>query len=792
MGTALQLTTTALTSATERMSAPGDPVIVGVRHHSPACAKLVKDSIKQLRPRYVLIEGPADFNHRLDELFLPHQFPVAIYSYCQFQDQHKTGTGAWTPFAEWSPEWLALQSARDTAATIRFIDLPVWAQQEDNDDPHTVRASEHYHHYEQALRQASNMENSDALWDHLFEDETRQANLAQTLNTYFQHLRHDDPGSSQDQQRETFMARWIAWAMGKQDGTVMVVCGGWHAPVLARRWRDFSQITEPQLPEAATPDRITGSYLTSYSEKRLDVLAGYLSGMPAPVWQRWCWQQGQQQAGEQLLQAVLARLRQHHLPASTADMAAAHLHAMALSRLRGHISPLRSDWLDALAGSLIKEALNTPLPWSYRGTLRAGTDPILIAIIDVLTGDRFGKLAAATPQPPLLNDVTVALEKAGIIAPGELQLNRFDPQGLHRSQILHRLTILQIAGISCQQGNMSAMSGEGDEQWTLRIPLEQHASLIEAARYGATLEEAARNRLEGEMAASAGIRELASRLNQAALAGLATFSQQLLDQLAQQISQESQFEAMGPALEVLYALWRHDNHNGMNGAMILHTTLRAAIDRTLWLAESTGTVDAPRINAHLHSWQALCHILRDVQNMVSGSETTMADLVSLPRAIAVLQRRVSAAEAAPLSRGAALGSLIRLAHETTNTQAALALLADVPIRQSGETLHGLIALARHQLASHPAFIAGFSEQLMQLADDEFIIALPDLRAALAWLPPQERGVLARQVLMHYQMPYLPVHLLQAPLPTVCDPDSRLRHQQQEQHALATLHAWGIL
>ncbi len=123
--------------------------------------------------------------------------------------------------------------------------------------------------------------------------------------------------------------------------------------------------------------------------------------MPAPVWQNWCWQWGLQQAGEQLLKTVLTRLRQHKLPASTADMAAAHLHAMALAQLRGHTLPLRTDWLDAIAGSLIKEALNAPLPWSYRGVIHPDTDPILLTLIDTLAGDGFGKLAPSTPQPPL-------------------------------------------------------------------------------------------------------------------------------------------------------------------------------------------------------------------------------------------------------------------------------------------------------------------------------------------------------------------------------------------------------
>lgn len=111
-----------------------EPLIVGIRHHSPACARLVKSLIESQRPRYVLIEGPADFNDRVDELFLAHQLPVAIYSYCQYQDGAAPGRGAWTPFAEFSPEWQALQAARRIQTQTYFIDLPCWAQSEEEDD----------------------------------------------------------------------------------------------------------------------------------------------------------------------------------------------------------------------------------------------------------------------------------------------------------------------------------------------------------------------------------------------------------------------------------------------------------------------------------------------------------------------------------------------------------------------------------------------------------------------------------------------------------------------------------
>ncbi|MEU4264542.1 hypothetical protein [Streptomyces sp. NPDC025273] len=43
---------------------------LGVRHHSPACAGLVRRTIRELRPAYVLVEGPADMSDRIGELLL--------------------------------------------------------------------------------------------------------------------------------------------------------------------------------------------------------------------------------------------------------------------------------------------------------------------------------------------------------------------------------------------------------------------------------------------------------------------------------------------------------------------------------------------------------------------------------------------------------------------------------------------------------------------------------------------------------------------------------------------------
>ncbi|MFP1452323.1 hypothetical protein ACLB1N_13245 [Escherichia coli] len=77
---------------------------------------------------------------------------------------------------------------------------------------------------------------------------------------------------------------------------------------------------------------------------------------------------------------------------------------------------------------MIKEALNAPLPWSYRGVIHPDTDPILLTLIDTLAGDGFGKLAPSTPQPPLPKDVTCELERTAISLPAELTFKSLYPR----------------------------------------------------------------------------------------------------------------------------------------------------------------------------------------------------------------------------------------------------------------------------------------------------------------------------------------------------------------------------
>src|SRR5579871_5671541 len=84
-------------------------VFFPVRHHSPACACIVRRLALDLRPSAILIEGPSDFNDRRAELALPHRLPIAIYSYVRRADGARRG--AYYPFCVYSPEWQAIRVA---------------------------------------------------------------------------------------------------------------------------------------------------------------------------------------------------------------------------------------------------------------------------------------------------------------------------------------------------------------------------------------------------------------------------------------------------------------------------------------------------------------------------------------------------------------------------------------------------------------------------------------------------------------------------------------------------------
>ncbi|WTW97028.1 DUF5682 family protein [Streptomycetaceae bacterium NBC_01309] len=97
------------------------PHLLGVRHHGPGSARAVAAALEALAPDIVLIEGPPEADLLLSYAADPDMKPpVALLAHAV---DDPTQAGFW-PYAEFSPEWVAIRHALDKGIPVRFIDLP--------------------------------------------------------------------------------------------------------------------------------------------------------------------------------------------------------------------------------------------------------------------------------------------------------------------------------------------------------------------------------------------------------------------------------------------------------------------------------------------------------------------------------------------------------------------------------------------------------------------------------------------------------------------------------------------
>lgn len=690
-------------------------VFVGVRHHSPACARLVAATIEEQQPAYVLIEGPADFNERIDELLLGHELPVALFSY---SDEH----ASWTPFCDYSPEWVAITEARRCGAEVRFIDLPAWHEAFRDVSNRYADAELRYAEVVERLCREFAVDNVDVLWDHLFECEEEPTGLAE----YFDLLRGTASADDGDSAREEYMASWVRAAVERAEGRpVVVVTGGFHTPALKAKLDGGTEW--PEVPER---DR-GASYLVPYSHARLDAFTGYQSGMPSPGYYQQVWENGPQRAAGWLVESVATRLRGKRQPVSTADLIAAHTQAGALARLRGHENLARTDVLDGLTSALISEDLTQPPPWTRRGTLQPGAHPALVEMIGALRGDRVGRLHPSTPAPPLVNAVQELLRAHRLDHEGKVALDLTDAKALERSRILHRLRVLRIPGFERTSGPSEGTQPQLDEQWVLRPVQERLTALIEAAENGATLEEAAGVALQRQ-ARHAGLHELAGILFDAVLCGISALSGRVKESLNEGVKQTGDLTALGHVLSGVLGLWRHDRLFGTRKDPLLGAVIDAGTTRVLWLIEGLHGGPAP---ADPHRLRAMAATRDAVLHAKSALSLDTVDVTG------VATRVSNDPQAPPDLRGAALGLAWALG---TNPDVRKVR----GIEALGDWLAGLFAVAREEVLASPELVGVLDELVSAMTEEEFLVALPALRLAFSYFPPRERETIAATVLDH--------------------------------------------
>ena len=668
-------------------------------------------------------------NERIGEFFLEHRLPIAVFSFFQHEEFQRV---SWSPFCEYSPEWVALREAHAVGAEIQFIDLPTWARV-DEEETRVNRYSDegvHSSAYVKALCDELRIDGMDALWDHLFEQEIAADELENRLGAYFERLRGDldEENTALNRAREAFMSSFIAEAMREKsdDDAIVVVCGGWHKPALEVLWKEAAAPVLPEVPDEARAD----AYLVPYAYKRMDSFTGYQSGMPSPAWYDALWKHGGPASVDRLLQDVTTSIRKEGLALSAADLIGAMSMVDGLKRLRSHQVATRVDLLDGIAAALLKEPQSAPFPWTTRGTLSSGTDPRVTLILRALRGDARGRLHVDTPAPPLVADAERMLKQieANIGTIGSARnvtLDLSKAKDRESSQLLHRLRVLAVPGIVRKKGPGWATEGELKEVWNLEDSLDRRGALIEASVFGGTVELAVLAKLRARTDELLGT---LSALGDAVFCGLLSLAQELIAGLGQAARNEHRLAPLGQATSKLLALYRHDVLFGAMGEAVLLDVLEVLVHQLMWNLESHV---APLAREEIDSIVALRDAHRHAK-LGAGAP-------------AVMRRRMNDAESPPALVGAALGFLWSegLIQDSSTTLECIRS-ANLPDR-IGAFLHGLFLLARGEVTSDAQVVATLDEIVGDMDEDGFLEVITQLRLAFSVFPTRERARLAEQV-----------------------------------------------
>ena len=165
-------------------------------------------------------------------------------------------------------------------------------------------------------------------------------------------------------------------------------------------------------------------------------------------------------------------LRAADHPASAADVVEATRLAEALAALRGR----------PLAGlSEVDDAA--------RAVFGHGSDvPMRLISNDLVVGNRLGHVPDTTPMVPLARSLAAEQKRCRLKPDGSrktLELDLRQPLHLQRSQLLHRLSLLDIPWGHEAEGRRSA--GTFRETWELRWEPEFELRVIEASALGTTV-----------------------------------------------------------------------------------------------------------------------------------------------------------------------------------------------------------------------------------------------------------------------------------------------------------------
>lgn len=714
--------------------------IFGVRHHGPGCARSLYAALEALKPDIVLVEGPPDAQEVLPLLLREEmQPPVALLIYAPDNPRRSV----YYPFTHFSPEWQALRYALQRQIPARFMDLPQAIQlakeplaeetSEETapiDEQQQQRASTHTTAVEPPatlvqrddplamLAEAAGYSDHELWWEQQIEQRHDASNLFEGILEAMTALRADPtPKDEVEAQREAHMRETIRAAQKEGFERIAIVCGAWHAPVLAN---SDSAKADAALLNGLKRVKVEATWIP-WTNSRLAYRSGYGAGVTSPGWYEHLWTAPDRITIRWMAHAARL-LRAEGLDASSASVIEAVRLSEALAAMRDLPMPGMAEQ---------HEAIQTVLCHGNATPMELIRDKLEI-------GNRLGQVPPETPAVPLQRDLEIQQRKLRLKPSAEivkLELDLRKETDRARSQLLHRLRLLKINWGEPQR--VYGKTGTFHEHWQLQWQVEFVVSLIEANIWGNTVEVAATSYVHHTADSTEELPPLTELLDQAILAELPDAVDHLLQEIQKRAAISADVQHMMAAMPPLAKVARYSDVRQTKAERII-PVLDGLFERIV--------IGLPGACASLDD-DAARVMIKSIDH-VHGSVTLLNRDEQRKEWLALLRQLTERESIHGLVRGRCCRLLLEqnaLDDEELQRHTRLALSLATPAPQAASwiegVLHGSGMLVLHQDGLWRALDAWMSE----LPLDVFDALLPILRRSFSGFQAPERQQMGEKV-----------------------------------------------
>jgi hypothetical protein len=738
--------------------------IFGVRHHGPGCARSLLAALGAYSPDAVLIEGPPDANDVLplaaSEGMQP---PVAIVIYPPDRPQE----AVFYPFAEFSPEWQALQFALRKQISARFIDLPqshelaivrdelerteqLPATERENGEPidpaHSREANEPEQeaavlaHQEPvvafeddpvgALSLAAGYSDRELWWEHQIEQRQDPAGLFDGIMEAMVAMRAQPAPDAKQQAhmlradrrrhnelREAYMRQQLRQARREKLERIAVVCGAWHAPALA----ELGSATDDAELLRGLPKLKVAATWAPWTFTRLAARSGYGAGITSPGWYDHLWHYPNGSATRWAARAARL-LRENGIDASAASVIETVRLAEALAAMRN---------LPMAGLHELTEAIFTVLCHSEPARLALVRDKLEV-------GTRLGRVPEEVAAVPLARDLEAQQKRLRLAPTTEIKTLDLDLRKENdraRSALLHRLNLLRIPW--GQPVEHHSQTGTFHEVWRLQWQVEFVVDLIDVSVWGNTVEAAATNSAISKADTASTVGELTALLDQAILAELPTAVNRTLARLDDVGAVGADIRHLMQGLPPLARVIRYGDVR-QTPTDRLRPVIGNFLERILvGLPGACASLDdeaAQHMAEGIGSVQASLNLLNDRERQTEFHE--------------VLRRLMRDDSIHGLVRGWSCRLLLEaraLADDELLSQASLALSSAAEPADAGAWIEGLLRGSGMVLLHEDALWTALDAWLCALSEDVFVELLPVLRRAVSGFQSPERRAMGEKV-----------------------------------------------